>query len=123
MPAGVIERVFAAEMGPEIVNFEGGSVPEKRQEAERSAAPNRMHNRCALVAAARCNARPKSSRARSKRPSTWRQSLEGRQALGDLVEGLLVDRENRHPWAAEKAWIVKRADFQDHGRQIRSPGR
>jgi hypothetical protein len=32
MPAGVIERVFGTKMGPEIVNFGGGSGPEKRHE-------------------------------------------------------------------------------------------
>ena len=49
------------------------------------------------------------SAARSARPRhscfrlSLRQSLEGRQALGDLVEGLLVDGVDRHLRLAEQA--------------------
>src|SRR5271156_5324945 len=50
-----------------------------------------------------------------------RQSLERRQAVGDLMKSLLIDRVDRHLRAAEQAWIVERAHFQDRGRQARPP--
>jgi hypothetical protein len=34
MPTGVIEKVFGAKMGLEIVNFDGNSEPEKRHETK-----------------------------------------------------------------------------------------
>jgi hypothetical protein len=43
-----------------------------------------------------------------------RQSLECRQAFGDMMKWLLVDRVDRHPRAAKSVGIVERADFQDH---------
>src|ERR1700731_4882910 len=36
------------------------------------------------------------------------------------MESLLVDGVDRHLRAAKKAWIVKRADFQDHGGEPRA---
>src|SRR5258707_14803353 len=48
-----------------------------------------------------------------------RQSLEGRHALGDMMESLLVDGEDRHLRAAIQAGVVERADFQDHRGQPR----
>src|SRR6188768_4361953 len=50
---------------------------------------------------------------RSKRPLALRQSLEARHALGNMVEGLLVDGVDRHLRAAEQPGIVERADFQN----------
>ena len=50
-----------------------------------------------------------------------RQSLKRGQAVGDVMESLLVDGVDRHLRLAEKSWIVERADFQDHGRQSRPP--
>src|SRR5258706_6315693 len=48
-----------------------------------------------------------------------RQSLEGRHALGDMMESLLVDGEDRHLRAAIEAGIVERADLQNHRGQTR----
>src|SRR4029077_20190841 len=50
-----------------------------------------------------------------------RQPLEGRQAVGNLMERLLVDRVDRHLRAAEQAGIIWLADLQDHGVQARPP--
>src|SRR5579863_371927 len=50
-----------------------------------------------------------------------RKSLECRQALGDMMKWLLVDRVDRHPRAAKSAGIVERANFQDHRGQAGSP--
>ena len=49
----------------------------------------------------------------------WRRPLENRHALGDLVEGLLVDDVDRHLRTLENTRIVKRADLQDDRRQTR----
>src|ERR1700733_10197349 len=43
-----------------------------------------------------------------------RQPLERRETRADLVEFLLVDREDCHVGTAEHAWIIKCADFDDH---------
>src|SRR5260221_1351352 len=48
-----------------------------------------------------------------------RQSLEGRHALGDMMESLFVDGEDRHLRAAIQAGIVQRADLQNHRGQSR----
>src|SRR5580692_4305672 len=50
----------------------------------------------------------------------FRQSLEGWQAVRDVMESLLVDGVDRHLRPAKKAWIVERADFQDHGVETRA---
>jgi hypothetical protein len=39
------------------------------------------------------------------------------------MEGLLVERVDRHPGQAKKTRIVKDSDLQDHQRQVRPPGR
>src|SRR5689334_9331040 len=51
-----------------------------------------------------------------------RQALESRQAVGNLVKNLFVDRVDGHLWRAEQAWIVKRAHLQDHGGKTWRPG-
>jgi hypothetical protein len=101
MPAGAIAAVFAAEMSPEIVNFDGHSASQNGREPTRPAA--------GVVAAARRQAGWRNQRLARRQP------LEGRQAVRDVMEGLLVDGEDRHLRAAEDAWIVKRAGFQNHG--------
>ncbi len=108
MPAAAIEAVFVAEMGSEIVSFGGHSASQncKRLMPARAGFS-------ALVAAAR-QAVPARARPRNWR-LTRRQPLEGRQAVGDVMESLLVDGEDRHLRTAEDAWIVKRAGFQNHG--------
>jgi hypothetical protein len=53
MPTGVIEKVFGAEMGLEIVNFDGNSEPEKRHETKTAPTQTLMLNRGALSAAGR----------------------------------------------------------------------
>ena len=45
-----------------------------------------------------------------------------RQAFGDNVEGLPVDRVDRHLRRAEKARIIEGADFQHNRFQARPPG-
>src|ERR1700675_3590987 len=65
---------------------------------------------------------PFGARAPYARPALmWRQSLEGRQALRDLMEGLLVDGIDRHLRAAEKIGIVERADFENQSGQALRP--
>ena len=44
-----------------------------------------------------------------------RQSLKGRQVIRNVMKGLLIDSVDRHLRAAKKAWIVQRADLQNHG--------
>src|ERR1700688_833160 len=63
--------------------------------------------------------RRRGERARCRCALSFRQPLEARQAVGDLMERLLVDGVDRHLRAAKKARIVERADFQDHRRQTR----
>jgi hypothetical protein len=52
----------------------------------------------------------------------FRQPLKTRHALGDLMEGLLVDGVDRHLRATEQTGIVERADFQDDGGRNAWPG-
>src|SRR5216684_1578752 len=53
-------------------------------------------------------------------PLSFRQPLETRQSLGDLMEGLLVDGEDRHLRGAKQSGIVERADFQNRRGQTRT---
>ena len=52
-----------------------------------------------------------------------RDSLERRHAFRDHMEGLLVERVDRHLRSAVQARIVQRSDLQDHHRQVRPAGR
>jgi len=52
-------------------------------------------------------------------PPALRQSLEAGQAIRDLMEGLLVDGEDRHLRGAKHSGIVERADFQNRRGQTR----
>ena len=56
---------------------------------------------------------------RSRLP--FRQSLERRQTLRDLMESLLVDGVDRHLRTAEESGIVERADLYDRRGQARPP--
>jgi hypothetical protein len=40
-----------------------------------------------------------------------------RYTLGHLVERLGVDHKNGHVWLFDHGWIIKRPDFDDHGRK------
>ncbi len=51
-----------------------------------------------------------------------RQALERGQAFGKDVEGLLVDREDRHLRSAVEPWVVQSADLEDHERQTGPAG-
>src|SRR6266702_8841319 len=50
----------------------------------------------------------------ARRALSFRQPLESRHSLRDLMEGLLVDGVDRHLRRAEQARVVERSDFQDH---------
>src|ERR1700733_6442333 len=45
-----------------------------------------------------------------------RQAFEARHAFGDRMKFLLVAGVDRYFWSAVKLGLVKRADFEDHGR-------
>src|SRR5216683_1878178 len=53
--------------------------------------------------------------------SSFRQTLEARHAIGDLMEILLVDGVDRHLRATKQAGVVERTDFQNDGRHGRWP--